>query len=137
MSDKTRLKDLWPEFASLPGLDEAYERQFPYASVALAVVALRGRLGLTQTEFAAKVGTTQSVVARLESGRHPVRVEMLKRIADAVHVSWITEFSAPQQETGTASTGDALLDAFNAANTSGDFARASSVAGAMKAEQLT
>ena len=137
MSDKTKLKDLWPEFASIPNLDEAYDSQFPYATVALAVVALRGELGLTQAQFAEKVGTTQSVVARLESGRHPVRVEMLRRIADACHVSWKAEFGPAQVEPTYASTGDELLDAFNTANTAGDFAKARSVVSAIKVAALT
>lgn len=83
-----RWRDVATELEGRPGYRAAFERQFPYANVALAVVALRERHGLTQRALAELVGTAQPVVARLESGRHPVEIKMLARIADAVGETW-------------------------------------------------
>jgi len=87
-----RWRDIVEQLESRPGFREAYEQQFPYANVALAVVALRERHGLTQRALAGRVGTPQPVIARLESGRHPVEIKLLSRIAAAVGESWSLSF---------------------------------------------
>jgi transcriptional regulator with XRE-family HTH domain len=87
-----RWRDVATELESRPGYRAAFEQQFPYANVALAVVALRERHGLTQRALAELVGTPQPVVARLESGRHPIEIKMLARIADAVGETWTVQF---------------------------------------------
>ena len=92
-----RWRDVATELESRPGYRAAFEQQFPYANVALAVVALRERHGLTQRALANLVGTPQPVVARLESGRHPVEIKMLARIADAVGDRWTVSFG-PRSE---------------------------------------
>jgi predicted transcriptional regulator len=46
--------------------------------------ARRLDLGLTQTEVAARMGTSQSAVARLESGDADVRLSTLERYAAAL-----------------------------------------------------
>lgn len=45
---------------------------------------LRRSRGLSQTEVAARMGTSQSALARLESGRADVRVSTLARYAAAL-----------------------------------------------------
>ena len=87
-----RWRDLANELEARPGFREAYAEQFPYANVALAVVALRARHDLTQRALAERVGTPQPVIARLESGRHPVEIKLLSRIATAVGESWTVTF---------------------------------------------
>lgn len=89
-----RWRDLARKLEEQPGFRAAYEAQFPYANVALAVVALRERHGLTQRGLAERAGTPQPVIARLESGRHPVEVTLLARIAAAVDESWSIVFEA-------------------------------------------
>jgi transcriptional regulator with XRE-family HTH domain len=59
---------------------ESLEEEFILAS---AVVELRSRAGLTQEELARKMGTTQPVVARLESGRARPSMRTLERLAQA------------------------------------------------------
>jgi hypothetical protein len=49
-----------------------------------ALIAARLAAGLTQAELAARVGTTQSAVARLESGTVTPTVETLCRLADVL-----------------------------------------------------
>lgn len=51
------------------------------------LAALRQAHGLSQTEVAARMGTSQSAVARLESGAADVRMSTLTRYAAAVEAS--------------------------------------------------
>ena len=53
-------------------------------SLATALVAKRVELGLSQTEVAARMGTSQSAVARLESGEADLRLSTLERYAAAI-----------------------------------------------------
>lgn len=87
-----RWRDLARQLEAQPGFRAAYEEQFPYANVALAVVGLRARHKLTQRDLAERVGTPQPVIARLESGRHPVEIKLLSRIAASVGESWTVTF---------------------------------------------
>lgn len=48
------------------------------------LVGLRLELRLSQTEVAARMGTSQSAVARLESGEADVRLSTLERYAAAL-----------------------------------------------------
>ncbi|MDR3647916.1 MAG: helix-turn-helix transcriptional regulator [Acidimicrobiales bacterium] len=50
------------------------------------LVSLRQSAGLSQTEVAARMGTSQSAVARLEAGEADVRLSTLERYAAAVGV---------------------------------------------------
>jgi DNA-binding XRE family transcriptional regulator len=50
------------------------------------LVALRASQGLSQTAVAARMGTSQPVVARLEAGDLDSRISTLERYADAVGV---------------------------------------------------
>ena len=59
---------------------EALEEEFVLAS---AVMDVRNRAGLTQAQLARKMGTTQPVVARLESGRTRPSMRSLERLAEA------------------------------------------------------
>lgn len=65
----------------LPGLHEAAQRR---RAVLDELVSARYRSGLSQTEVAARMGTSQSVVGRLESGGVDVRLSTLERYATAV-----------------------------------------------------
>lgn len=48
------------------------------------LAALRRTRGLSQTEIAARMGTSQSALARLESGRADLRLSTLARYAAAM-----------------------------------------------------
>ena len=52
-----------------------------------ALVRRRQRLGLSQTTVAARMGTSQSAVARLEAGRGDPRLSTLTRYAAALDTS--------------------------------------------------
>lgn len=65
-----------------------YERELLINAIAQLVVRLRKNKKLTQSQLAEKLGTTQSVIARLESGsdsRMP-SLDMLTRIANATQM---------------------------------------------------
>jgi transcriptional regulator with XRE-family HTH domain len=61
----------------------------------------RQAAGLSQTEVAARMGTSQSAVARLESGTADVRASTLERYAAAVgsQISWT--LNRPGEEGGS------------------------------------
>ena len=54
------------------------------------LAARRQDAGLSQTEIAARMGTSQSAVARLESGEADVRASTLERYAAALgtEITW-------------------------------------------------
>ncbi len=56
----------------------------------------RQAAGLSQTEIAARMGTSQSAVARLESGTGDVRASTLERYAAAVgrQITWTLDLPA-------------------------------------------
>jgi len=51
--------------------------------IALELIKARKKSGLTQKEIASRMGTTQSVIARLESGKMLPSVKTLSRYAEA------------------------------------------------------
>ena len=69
------LKD--PEFKA--GYD-ALEEEFALASL---LIEARTRANLTQAELASKMGTSQSTIARLESGKAAPSVSTSRRLAKA------------------------------------------------------
>ena len=73
-----------------PGFREVAERRRELAG---ELVARRVELGLSQTEVAARMKTSQSAVARLESGEADIRLSTLERYAAAlgVHLGWRLE----------------------------------------------
>ena len=54
------------------------------------IADVRETMGLTQTDLAKKLKTTQSAIARIESGRQNVSADMLKRIGKALGKNLIT-----------------------------------------------
>jgi predicted transcriptional regulator len=77
---------------ALPGFREMAQRR----RLLLADLAEQRRTaGLSQTEVAARMGTSQSSVARLEAGLADVRVSTLERYAAAIgsQLSWRLEGS--------------------------------------------
>jgi transcriptional regulator with XRE-family HTH domain len=62
-----------------------------FARIAKQVVEQRKARGLSQQELAELTGTTQSAIARLESGGRPPRIDTLLRIAEALDCELIVE----------------------------------------------
>jgi ribosome-binding protein aMBF1 (putative translation factor) len=72
---------------------EELQRLAPYEGLARIVIARRQLLGLTQRELADRVGTSHSVISRIESGQHPASVTTLRRLAAAFETHLVIGFS--------------------------------------------
>ena len=70
-----------PRRTSFPGLQEMADRR---RGVIEELAGARRASGVSQTEIAARMGTSQSAVARLESGELDARMSTLERYAAAV-----------------------------------------------------
>ena len=93
----------------MPGFREMAERRMAVEGAARmaedrvrlvrALAGQRQAAGLSQTEVAARMGTSQSAVARLESGATDVRASTLERYAAAVggQITW--EVNRPEEGT--------------------------------------
>lgn len=66
-----------------PAFREAYEALADEFALAAQVIEARARAGLTQAELAERMGTSQSAVARLESGTARPSVATLEKLAQA------------------------------------------------------
>ena len=62
-----------------------------FARIADQVSERRRELGLSQQQLAELTGTTQSAIARLESGGRPTRIDTLLRIAEALDCELVVE----------------------------------------------
>jgi transcriptional regulator with XRE-family HTH domain len=62
------------------------------------IIAVRRKLGLSQREFAERIGVSRNVVIRYESGRSRPRVETLDRIGKVGGVSseWLLQGNSQQ-----------------------------------------
>jgi ribosome-binding protein aMBF1 (putative translation factor) len=78
-----RISDLHKKWMKEPKYRKAYDALEEEFVLASAVMDVRNRAGLTQEELARKMGTTQPVVARLESGRSRPSMRTLERLAAA------------------------------------------------------
>ena len=68
-----------------PELKKEYDKLQPEFAVIRAVIEARIKKGLTQDKLAQKIGTKQSVISRLESGRANPSVAFLKKLAQALN----------------------------------------------------
>jgi transcriptional regulator with XRE-family HTH domain len=76
----------------LPGVREAAERR---QRVVRRLADARQEQGLSQTLVAARMGTSQSVVARLESGTLDMRLSTLDRYAAALGLELVVDVGEP------------------------------------------
>lgn len=79
----TELKRLHKRWSRDPRYRKAYGALQGEFVIAQAMIDARKRAGLTQTELAKRIKTTQSVIARLESGRSLPSGRTLQRYARA------------------------------------------------------
>ncbi len=79
----TDLAELKARLLEDPQTCAEYDAQAPEFALARELIAARTRAGLSQTEVAERMGTSQSAVARLESGRSLPSLRTLERYASA------------------------------------------------------
>lgn len=87
--DDTRPTDLVDELierrrATRPDFDDLVSAALDRRQLMRALGDRRRALGLTQTQVAALIGTSQSAVARMERGESDLRLSSIERFADAV-----------------------------------------------------
>ena len=92
-----RISDLHKKWMKEPKYRKAYEALEQEFVLASAVIEARNRARLTQQELARKMGTTQPVIARLESGRVRPSIGTLERLAEATGSRLLIRF-APREE---------------------------------------
>ena len=66
-----------------PGFKDGYDALAPEFAVASALIAARTQANLSQAQLAKKMGTSQSTIARLESGSAKPSLATLERFAKA------------------------------------------------------
>jgi len=94
----SRISELHKKWMKEPKYRKAYaalEEEFALAS---AVMGVRNRAGLTQEGLARRMGTTQPVVARLESGRVRPSMRTLERLAKATGSRLRISFDRPKRK---------------------------------------
>lgn len=69
-----------------PAYDRAYAEATLASELAEVVYRLRTNAGLTQAELARRMGTTQSGIARVESGGSTPTLDLLDRVGKALGV---------------------------------------------------
>src|SRR6266849_6627913 len=88
-----------PELPRLPGFREMAQRRMAGERRRLVaeLTGQRQAAGLSQTQVAARMGTSQSAVARLEAGEADVRASTLERYAAAIgsQISWRLQDTGP------------------------------------------
>ncbi len=83
-----RRSSVWERYGSEEEFEADLREIMPFADAAGAILALRDEHDLTQRQLADMIGTTQSVIARLESGERDFRIGVLNRISDALDLRW-------------------------------------------------
>lgn len=78
------LKDIKRELLADPATLAAYQAQAAGFDMARELIAARSRAGMTQSDVAQRMGTTQSVIARLEGGKRAPSMRTVQRYAQAV-----------------------------------------------------
>ncbi len=83
-----RRSSVWERYGSEEEFETDLREIMPFADAAGAILALRDEFDLTQRQLADRIGTTQSVIARLESGDRDFKIGVLNRISDALDLRW-------------------------------------------------
>jgi transcriptional regulator with XRE-family HTH domain len=68
---------------------EQHDRLAPYRAIAEAVILARGAHNLTQRELGQAIGTTDTAISRIESGRHPVTLGTLAKLGQALDLTFM------------------------------------------------
>ncbi|MEX1004322.1 MAG: helix-turn-helix transcriptional regulator [Acidimicrobiia bacterium] len=92
MSKKTTWTDLKDRRGDTEARRRGYQESKDAFQVGARVRAERERLGLTQTELAERMDTTQPTIARLEAGGVTPSLDTLHRAANALGLELIVEF---------------------------------------------
>lgn len=90
----SKARDLHKKWSRTSEYRAPYEELGPEFDLARSLIEARTRAGLTQEQLARKMDTTQSVIARLESGRSRPSTKTLERLARATKTRLKISFEA-------------------------------------------
>ena len=90
----TKVKDLHEKWMKDKEYRKANDELAAEFALARAVIDARTKAGLTQEQLAKRMDTTQSVIARLESGRTRPSTQTLERLAAATRTRLKITFEA-------------------------------------------
>lgn len=88
----TKISALHKRWLKEPGYKKAYEALEPEFDLAHKLIAARVKSGLSQEELAVRMGTSQSSIARMESGTAWPSMRTLARFAKATSCELKIEF---------------------------------------------
>jgi ribosome-binding protein aMBF1 (putative translation factor) len=89
-------EESFAQWAKDPKYHAAYEAVAEEFALASAMIKARGDADMTQEQVAEAMGTTQAVVARLESGKVLPSTRTLERFAKATHTRLRISFEPNQ-----------------------------------------
>jgi len=92
----TKVSTLHKKWMKNKDYRQAYDQLAPEFALARAVIKARVIAGLTQEQLAQRMETTQSVIARLESGRTRPSTHNLDRLASATGTRLKISFERPR-----------------------------------------
>lgn len=92
MTKRNTWKELKERRPDTPERRAGYERAKRAHEIGAQVRHMREGIGITQAELARRMGTTQSVIARLELGGAEPRFELLDRVAAALGYQVLIDF---------------------------------------------
>ena len=95
----TKISDLHKQWIKDPEYVREYEALEEEFALATAIIAARAHAGLTQAELAQRMGTTQSVIARLEGGRAKPSTATLGKVAKATGTRLKIDFEPAPRRT--------------------------------------
>ena len=79
----TKLSELKRRWMQDPAFKDQYDRIEAEFAIAEAMIGARVQAGMTQADLAGAMNTTQSTIARWESGKTPPSVKTLLKLAHA------------------------------------------------------
>lgn len=76
-----------------PGIKQLFDEEGKQLEVAYEILELRKRQGISQSELARKIGTTQSNIARIETGKQNLSIGLLAKIGKALDKELIVRYA--------------------------------------------
>ena len=80
----TKLSNIKEKWLKDPSIKQAYDAHAPEFEIATMLIKARLKVGYTQQDVAEHMGTTQSVIARMEGGEQLPSYRSIIRYAEAI-----------------------------------------------------
>jgi DNA-binding XRE family transcriptional regulator len=88
LTDLAPLEEVIEEHRTDPEFRRHWDRGAFARQVAVRILRYRSEHALTQSRLAAVIGTTQSVIARLETGEHAPSLQTLAKVSAATGIEF-------------------------------------------------